>query len=84
MDIRQKSHLPFSPGASTSPRYAFINYIVYCSPGAGEQYGRPSSGGGGGGGGSGGGGGGEEGGASSNYRRIFTEEQYRMLAQVFV
>ena len=43
-------------------------------------------GGGGGGGGAsgsaGGGAGGEEGGASSNYRRIFTEEQYRMLAQV--
>ena len=68
--------------------------LVSCSPGAGEQYGRPSSGGGGagggggggggasaGGGGGGGGGGGEEGG-SSNYRRIFTEEQYRMLAQV--
>ena len=67
--------------------FLWISYGFVFSPGAGEQYGRPSSGGGGagGGGGNSGGGGngaGEEAGASNDYRRIFTEEQYRMLAQV--
>jgi hypothetical protein len=56
---------------------AYTNPASYSYPSPGDQYARPASGGGAAAAAS------EEGGAATgNYRRIFTEEQYRMLAQV--